>query len=209
MYIPRHHAVSDEMAVRALVASTARASFVTTGEDGYPEATLLPIVWTGDRVVAHLAKANKHWQHLADGAPCLLVVEGVDAYVSPSWYPSKQEHGRVVPTWNYETVHLRGRAHLHHDQAWLEAAVTALTVAQESHRAAPWHVTDAPSPFIAGQLRGIVGIEVTIEAVDAKSKLSQNRSDADRAGVIAGLRATGTTRDTAVADTMAVSEIRE
>jgi transcriptional regulator len=202
MYVPQPNAVTDPDEVRAMVASIGSASFITTGSDGYPQATLLPVMWHGDRVVAHMALANPHWRDVRPGTPCLLVVDGADAYVSPSWYATKAEHGRVVPTWNYETVHLRGTATIHHDPDWLRDAVTRLTSTHESHRDVPWEVDDAPEAYVTGQLRGIVGLEVVVDDVQAKSKLSQNRSVADRAGVVAGLTATGEPRDAAVARAM-------
>ncbi|GAA1893252.1 FMN-binding negative transcriptional regulator [Lapillicoccus jejuensis] len=202
MYVPAANGVPDEAEARAMVAAAGAATVVTTGEDGYPRATLLPVRWVGDRVVAHLARANPHWREIADGAPCLLVVDGPQAYVSPGWYASKAEHGRVVPTWNDASVQLRGRATVHDDPAWLRAVVTDLTDAHEGGRPDPWHVTDAPETYVAGQLRGIVGLEVLVEQVTAKAKLSQNRSDADRAGVVAGLAASGDPRAAAVAARM-------
>jgi len=202
MYMPKYNAVDDPADIRAMVASIATASFITTRVDGYPEATLLPIVWDEDRVVAHMARGNNHWRQVRAGSPCLLVVDGVNAYVSPNWYATKAEHGRVVPTWNYETVHIRGTVTIHDDPSWLLAAVTTLTDMHEGRHAVPWHVTDAPEAFVAGQLRGIVGIEVKVEDVQAKSKMSQNRSEADRAGVVDGLRRSGDPRDSAVADAM-------
>jgi transcriptional regulator len=109
--------------------------------------------------------------------------------VSPNWYASKAEHGRVVPTWNYTTVHLTGRLYVHDDVDWLRTLVTRLTERHESHRQQPWAVTDAPERFVDGQLRAIVGVELAIERVEAKHKLSQNRPEADRAGVVEGLAA--------------------
>lgn len=202
MYVPAANAVPDPDEARAMVADVGAATFVTSGEDGFPWATWLPVLWVGDRVVAHLARANPHWREVADGAPCLLVVDGPQAYVSPGWYASKAEHGRVVPTWNYESVQLRGRATVHDDPEWLRAVVTDLTDAHEAGRPQPWHVTDAPEAYVAGQLRGIVGLEVVVEQVSAKAKLSQNRSAADQAGVVAGLEASGDPRDGAVAAAM-------
>ncbi len=187
MYVPRFNAVDDEAEIRAFVAAAASAELVTVAADGFPVATLVPILWEDDRVVAHLARANPQWQDLAPDAPALLVVGGAQAYVSPSWYAAKAEHGRVVPTWNYSAVHLTGTVRVHEDPAWLRDAVTALTRRHESHRAEPWSVTDAPEAYVEGQLRGIVGIEVLVERVEAKAKLSQNRSEADRRGVVAGL----------------------
>lgn len=200
--MPAANAVTDPDDARAMVAAVGTATFVTTGQDGYPRATLLPVRWSGERVVAHLARANPHWREVADGSPCLLVVTGPQAYVSPGWYASKAEHGRVVPTWNYESVQLRGRATVHEDLDRLRAVVTDLTDAHEAGRTDPWHVTDAPEAYVAGQLRGIVGLEVVVEEVTAKAKLSQNRSDADRAGVVAGLAASGDPQDAAVAAAM-------
>jgi len=115
-------------------------------------------------------------------------VHGPQAYISPSWYESKARHGRVVPTWNYEAVHLTGTIEFHQDAEWLRAFVTRLTELHEGGRAHPWAVTDAPPEYIDGQLRAIVGVELTITAIEAKQKLSQNRSALDRAGVVAGLQ---------------------
>ena len=189
-----------------MVSEVGAAELVTTGRDGYPRATLLPIVWTGDVVLAHMARANPHWEEIADGSPALLVCTGAQAYVSPGWYPSKVEHGKVVPTWNYSSVHLRGTVRLHHDAGWLERQVTSLTDRHERDRAHPWHLTDAPAAFIDGQLRGIVGLELQIERVTAKAKLSQNRSAADQQGVIDGLSVEQTRRAAAVADAMRVRQ---
>ncbi len=204
MYTPGFNAVTDEAEVRRMVAAVGSAQLVSTGPDGYPAATLLPVVWRDDVVVAHLARANEHWQHL-DGAAVLLVVTGPDAYVSPGWYAAKAEHGRVVPTWNYSVVQLRGRATVHQDPAWLRRAVDDLTDAHEAHRAQPWATDDAPAAFVDGQLRGIVGVEVVVERVEGKAKLSPNRSEADRAGVVTGLLAEPDPRATAVAGQMRVS----
>lgn len=203
MYTPRFNAVADEAEVRRMVAAVGSAQLVSTGPDGYPAATLLPVVWRDDVVVAHLARANDHWQRL-DGAPVLLVVTGPDAYVSPGWYAAKAEHGRVVPTWNYSVVQLRGRARVHQDPAWLRRAVDDLTDAHEGHRPQPWGTDDAPAAFVEGQLRGIVGVEVRVEQVEAKAKLSQNRSEADRDGVVTGLLAEPDPRAAAVAGQMQV-----
>jgi transcriptional regulator len=189
VYVPPFNDVSDEATVRAMVAACGSAWLVTAGPDAVPAASLLPILWRGDTVIAHMAKANAHWRAIADGMPALLIVTGPQAYVSPSWYAAKAEHGRVVPTWNYTAVHLTGSVRVEHDPDWLRTAVTELTDTHEASRAEPWQVTDAPETFIAAQLRGIVGLTVTVTRVEAKAKLSQNRSEADRAGVVAGLRA--------------------
>lgn len=187
MYVPRSNAVDDDARIREFVRTAGAADLVSVGPDGVPMATLLPIVWIEDRVVAHFARANPHWGHLANADRVLLIANGPQAYVTPTWYPTKQENGRVVPTWNYTSVHLTGTVRILQD-ADLREAVRLLTELHEASRTDPWDLDDPPPGFIDGMLRAIVGVEITVERVDAKAKLSQNRSDADRAGVIAGLR---------------------
>ncbi len=188
MYVPHYNAIDDEPGIRRMVADIGSAQLVTVGSDGFPLATLLPIVWDGDTVTAHFARANPHWRQIGPDAHALLVVTGPQAYISPSWYPSKAEHGRVVPTWNYSAVHLAGRARIHEDGEWLRAAVDELVEQHEAHREQPWSTADAPDRYVSGQLRAIVGIEIDVERVEAKAKLSQNRSEADRTGMVEGLR---------------------
>jgi transcriptional regulator len=202
MYIPPFNALDDEAQIRAMVAGISSAQFVTTGDDGFPTATLLPIVWEQGTVVAHIARANPQWRTLVDDSPVLLICAGPQAYISPSWYAAKYEHGRVVPTWNYSAVHLSGTVRVHHEPQWLYDAVDRLTAEHEHSRAEPWQPTDAPGPYIQGQLAGIVGLEITVQRVEAKAKLSQNRSPADRRGVVAGLRGEGGAEAAAVAAAM-------
>lgn len=178
--------VEHEQQVRDMVRAHGSGWLVTAG-DGQPAATLVPLLWREGSVVAHLARANPHWRAIADGAPGLMVVGGPEAYVSPSWYASKAEHGRVVPTWNYTAVQFAGPVHLRHEVEWLRTLVTELTDHHESGRVAPWRVSDAPAEYLESMLRAIVGVELVIEQVHAKAKLSQNRSLADQEGVIAGL----------------------
>ena len=191
MYVPHFNRIEDLDVARGFVAAASVATLVTTGLDGAPDATLLPIMWHGDRVIAHFARANEHWKRIVTGAPGLFIVYGPDAYVTPSWYAAKAEHGKVVPTWNYSAVQLRGPVTVHDDVAWLRDAVTALTDTHETPRDDPWAVTDAPEKYVNGQLRAIVGVEMAVEHVDAKAKWSQNRSDADRSGVVSGFKAEG------------------
>lgn len=198
LYVPRFN-VMDADDVRPFVDAVATAQLVTVGEDGLPDATFLPVLWEGDRLVGHLARANPHWRRIVDGAPALAVVTGPDAYVSPGWYASKAEHGKVVPTWNYSVVHLRGTVRVHDDAQWLRGLVTRLTDHHESSREAPWEVGDAPEDYVEKNLRPIVGVEVVVSSVEAKAKLSQNRSDEDRAGVAAGLTRDGRSPDGLVA----------
>ncbi len=191
MYVPPFNAVEDNAAIREMVAAISTAEFVTVDDTGVPQATLLPIRWHEDVVIAHLARANPQWRGLKTGSPALLICCGAQAYVSPSWYAATAEHGRVVPTWNYSSVHLTGTVRVHEDVEWLRRAVTELTERHESYREQPWHVTDAPGDYIDRQLRAIVGLEVTVTKVEAKTKLSQNRSVADRVAVIDGLEKDG------------------
>jgi transcriptional regulator len=203
VYVPRFNAMDDVDEVRRLVSAVGSAQLVTVGADGYPAATLLPVLWDDDRLVLHMARANQHWTGIRSGAPALAVVAGPEAYVSPAWYASKAEHGRVVPTWNYSAVQFTGRVEVHTDPEWLLDAVTRLTDAHERSRSGSWSVADAPERYVEKQLRAIVGIEFAIERVEGKAKLSQNKDDADFAGVVAGLRREGSARERAVADNMA------
>lgn len=186
MYVPHFNAM-DDAAVRPFLEAHPAGHLVTVGPDGLPDVTLLPLVIDDGRVLAHFARANEHWRRIAPGTPGVVVVTAADAYISPSWYASKAEHGRVVPTWNYSEVQLRGEVTVHDDAEWVHDVVTRLTERHEAHRPDPWAVTDAPERYVSGQLRAIVGVEVVVQEISAKAKLSQNRSDADRAGAIAGL----------------------
>jgi transcriptional regulator len=225
MYMPRHFTVSDMAEIESFVDAAQSANLVTF--DGTrPVATLLPVIWdrperaqdlargaagpaeeaepgSFGRLLGHVAIANPQWHTAAPGAEALAIVQGPQAYISPAWYEAKARHGRVVPTWNYETVHLTGRVTFHQDPEWLRALVTSLTSLHESGRQHPWAVTDAPPDYIDGQLRAIVGVELAITAIEAKQKLSQNRSELDREGVVAGLRAEEAAGAAAIADLMA------
>ncbi len=216
MYVPRFNALEGVPEIQALVSAVGSAQLVTTGPDGYPLASFLPVIWepagsdTGGRLVMHMARANQHWKAIEPGTPCLAVATGPEAYVSPAWYAAKAEHGKVVPTWNYSAVHFTGRVTVQHDPEWLLEAVSWLTDLHEARREQGghegWSVSDAPEKYVTGQLRAIVGIEVEVERVEAKAKLSQNRSEDDRAGVVAGLRgeyAGGVRGEAQVADRMA------
>jgi transcriptional regulator len=138
----------------------------------------------------HLPRGNAHWKSI-DGKDVLVVFQGIDSYISPSWYASKREHGKVVPTWNYATVHVRGRVRVIDDPEWIRGQIGRLTNDHESPRTDPWHVTDAPDAFIDSQMKGIVGLEIPIRHIEGKWKVSQNRPPADRASVAAQLDAEG------------------
>jgi len=193
VYTPAHFAVDDESAA-AFLAGIRAADLVTVTDEGIV-ATYLPLLFdpsVGEHgaLLGHVARKNDHWQRTAIGQ-ALVIVHGDDAYITPSWYPSKAEHGRVVPTWNYTTAHVYGRLVVHDDAAWVDENVRRLTERHESGRAHSWSVDDAPPEFHAGQLRAIVGVEVVIARVEAKFKMSQNRREADIDGVVAGLAAEG------------------
>lgn len=189
MHLPHHFTEDDIKTVMAMVRSVAFGHLVVAGTEGLA-STPMPFVITDDgaQVRAHLARPNQIWKL----APCdaLLVVPVSDAYVSPSWYPSKLEHGRVVPTWNYEVVHLHGRLIAHDDAEWTSLMVGDLTDLHEAEMPTPWSVGDAPADYTDKLIRGIVGIELEVSRIEAKRKLSQNKSEADRAGVALGLAKT-------------------
>ena len=191
MYVPKHFAAPSDAAVVELLGQHGAADLITVTEDGLL-ATLLPFIYDPDRgvrgaLLGHVARNNDQWRRPAIG-PALVIVRGPDAYVSPTWYASKAEHGRVVPTWNYITAHVYGDLIVHDDVAWLSALVRRLTEKHESGLTPQWSVDDAPAPYIAGQLRAIVGLEIAITRVEAKWKLSQNRSAEDAEGVITALQ---------------------
>lgn len=197
MYIPAHFA-ADDATVRELLTRHGAADLVTRTEDGLL-ATMLPFAYdpeAGEHGVlyGHVARNNDQWRKPALGES-LAIVRGPDAYISPSWYAAKAEHGRVVPTWNYVTAHVYGRLVVHDDPEWVEGVVRRLTVKHEGAKGEPvWSVDDAPRQYIEGQLRAIVGLELQITRIEAKAKLSQNRPAADVEGVIAGLSARGDDR---------------
>ncbi len=198
MYIPAHFK-ADDAAVRELLANHGAADLISSTARGLI-ATMLPFVYeepgrspeAGEqgRLLGHVARSNDQWREPAEG-DALVIVRGPDAYVSPAWYETKREHGRVVPTWNYVTAHIYGRLVIHDDPAWVEALVRRLTAKHEAGRPTPWSPDDAPEPYFRGQLKAIVGIELPISRIEAKFKLSQNRSETDVEGVIAGLSAGG------------------
>ncbi len=199
MYVPAHFA-ADVGEVRELLIQQGAADLVTATTSGLT-ATLLPFLYeptVGEHgsLLGHVARNNDQWRHEVLG-DALVIVRGPDAYISPSWYASKAEHGRVVPTWNYVTAHIYGRLVVHDDPDWVGALVRRLTDRYEADNPLRWSVDDAPAAFVAGQLRAIVGVELVISRVEAKAKLSQNRSAADINGVITGLEARG---DTPTAD---------
>jgi transcriptional regulator len=193
MYVPSHFAM-DDAAVQDLLRHHGAGDLITATTSGLL-ATMLPFVHDPavgphGALLGHVARNNDQWRHAPLG-DALVILRGPDAYVSPNWYASKAEHGRVVPTWNYVTAHVYGELVVHEDVGWLEDLVRRLTEHHESAQPRPWTVDDAPSAFVAGQLRAIVGVELRISRIEAKAKLSQNRPAADVDGVVEGARAAG------------------
>jgi transcriptional regulator len=189
MYVPHHFQAADHDALIARLARAHAGVLITIGADGAPVASHVPILWNAEKRIAtgHIARANPQWQQGPGNG--LIVLSGAEAYVTPAWYPSKAEHGRTVPTWNYEAVHISGRVEWFDDPDRLEAVVRDLSVLHERDRAEPWAIDDAPRAYIDALKRGIVGVTLTAERVEAKRKLSQNKSEADFHGVAAGLAA--------------------
>ncbi len=187
VYVPDHFAADDADDLIARLARRWAGVLITIDGDGAPVGTHLPILWDAEKRAAtgHIARANPQWKQGAGKG--LIVLSGAEAYVTPSWYPSKVETGKTVPTWNYEAVHITGQVEWFDDTARLEGVVAALSHAHEHDRAAPWTISDAPRPYIDALLRGIVGVSLTAERVEAKRKLSQNKSAGDFAGVERGL----------------------
>lgn len=187
MYVPAHFGADDANGLITRLARHWAGVLITIDENGAPVATHLPILWDAEARVAtgHIARANPQWRQ--GGGKGLIVLSGAQAYVSPGWYPSKAEHGKVAPTRNYEAVHISGRVDWFDDAARLEGVVRDLSERHEQGRDAPWALSDAPRAYVDALLRGIVGVTLTAERIEAKRKLSQNKSEADFEGVVQGL----------------------
>jgi transcriptional regulator len=199
MYQPAHFREDRLEVQHALIRAHPLGLIISNGASGLA-ANPIPFVVQPPSAAAphgtlqcHLARANEQWKDFAAASECLVVFQGVDTYVTPSWYETKRETGKVVPTWNYATVHAWGRARVMDDAAWLGEQIRALTEQHERPRAEPWAVTDAPAPYIDVMIRGIVGVEIVIERMEGKWKVSQNQPDANRRGVEAGLTTDGQT----------------
>jgi transcriptional regulator len=193
MYQPAHRRfeVDDPAALLAELCRQVPATLVTLASDGL-RASILPMLFDPDdgpsgTLRGHLARGNPQWRDISAEVEALAIFDGPDAYITPSWYEEKRRTGKVVPTWNYVTVHARGSIVLHHEPEWLIPHVRRLVERQEAARDVPWSVDDAPASYIESQARAIVGLELRITRLEAKRKLSQNRDDDDIEGTIAGL----------------------
>ena len=195
MYQPAQFREDDLAVQHALIRAHPFGLLISNGPEGIIANPVPFLLHPGEgprgTLRCHLSRANPQWQALEQSPAVLAVFQGTERYITPSWYKSKAEHAKVVPTWNYAIVQARGAAVLHHDPAWLHEHVGALSAGHEAGRPAPWALTDAPAAYVASQLKGIVGIEIEIGAIEGKWKASQNRPLADRAGVVEGLMAEG------------------
>lgn len=211
MYVPSQFEEKRLDILHRLISDHSFGTLVTLGADGI-HANHLPFELdpgAGEfgTLRAHVARANPVWKDISDDVEALAIFEGPSAYISPSWYQSKQEHGKVVPTYNYIVVHAYGKIRSVDDPAWLRGALERLTAQHEAGRSVPWKLDDAPQDYIDKILPAIVGIEMKISRLMGKWKVSQNRSRADREGVVAGLRDTGTEKSNAMADAVVAAGI--
>jgi transcriptional regulator len=207
MYLPSHFSESRVEVMHALIREHPLAALVTLGSDGL-NANHIPMEVDTDpapfgMLRGHVARANPVWKDAATDVEALVIFQGPSVYVTPSWYATKRETGKVVPTYNYAVVHAYGPMRVVEEAAWLRDLVGRLTGRFESRRAEPWKVTDAPAGFIEAQLRAIVGIEIPISRLLGKWKMSQNRTAADRTGVVQGLR------ESADADSASIAQLVE
>ena len=195
MYEPPLHKKDNLPALHALIRAQPLGLLISHGPDGL-EANAIPFLIDASAgklgtLRAHMARANKQWRALQQAEEALVVFQGPDRYISPNWYATKRETGKVVPTWNYVMVQAAGRPRVIEDAEWLRAQIGELTLTHEGMRPAPWAVSDAPADFVGMQIKAIVGVEIEIARIAGKWKVSQNRPAADRDGVIQGLIAEG------------------
>lgn len=204
MYTPESFKQEDLPTLHETMRRIGFATLVTQGSAGM-EASHVPMLLDAERgdfgtLKGHIARANPQWRQAAPGTDALAIFLGPQTYISPAWYASKRETGKVVPTWNYVAIHAYGKPRFIEDREWLRALVTQLTQTHERPRADPWAVTDAPADFVDGMLRAIVGFEVVIERLEGKWKMSQNRPEKDLATVLEGLAKQGGEAPAAVAE---------
>jgi len=203
MYQSDHFRIDDLPSIYALMRARPLAAFISAGPAGL-FATHLPTVLKSDEpygvIECHFARANPHRKDLAHSSEALMIFQGPEGYITPNWYPSKIEHGKVVPTWNYAIVHAYGRAEMIEDAVWLRRHVAELTAQQEEGEARPWALSDAPDAYVAAMLRGIVGCRFVITRLEGKWKMSQNRGTKDREGVGRGLSQRGKGDDLEMAE---------
>ena len=195
MYQPPHFREDRLDVQHGLIRAHPLGLLITSGPAGLmanPIPFLIDAGASGQgTLLCHMARANPQWRELGVVEECLVVFQGPQDYVTPSWYPTKRETGKVVPTWNYATVHAWGKPMVIDDPEWLRRQIDSLTQTREDPRPEPWKVDDAPADYVAAQIKGIIGVEIMIGRIEGKWKVSQNRPEADRAGVAAGYRGQG------------------
>ena len=206
MYLPAHFEENRSEVLHALLRAQPFATLATLGADGltadHLPLQLEPGIGPFGALHGHVARANPLWRQAAD-SEVLAIFHGPQAYVTSSWYPGKREHGKAVPTWNYVVAHARGRLRVIDDAAWLRRQLETLVARHEAGFADPWRIADAPPDYIDRMLTAIVGVEIVITDLTGKWKTSQNQPAANRAGVIAGLRAQGTDNALSMAELVA------
>lgn len=191
MYNPSPFKQQDDQHLKSFIAQYPLATLVSTSSTGM-EANHIPLYFVKEEedkplLRGHISKANPLWKEVEDKSQVLIIFQGPQSYVSPNWYPSKKQHGKVVPTWNYAAVHLSGEISFIRDNAWKLDMLNMLTNKSERHQKSPWKVSDAPQGYIQRQLAGIVGIEISLSSMQGKWKMSQNKSEGDHQGVVEGL----------------------
>jgi transcriptional regulator len=206
LYNPPAFKESDLPALQTQIAASGLTTLISVGANG-PIVSNLPIIFDASlgkygMIAGHLARGNPQWRESDLDIPAIAIFMGADAYVSPNWYPAKQEHGKVVPTWNYSMIVARGRLEIFEDAEALRAQVEMLTKRFEERFERPWEVSDAPEDYIQRQINGIVGVRLHIDSLEGKAKLNQNRSAADQEGVIGGLLPSPRAADREVAEQM-------
>lgn len=204
MYQPAHFTMTDSEQLHALMRAYPFATLVVQSADGLA-ANHLPVEWVEGKLHGHhVARGNE----LASmhGADVLVIFRGPDGYISPNWYPTKQQTHREVPTWNYAVVHVHGRLRVIEDPSWLRTLLERLTNRHEADQPAPWHVSDAPEDHIEKMLRAIVGLEISMDRIEGKFKLNQNHPTGNCAGVIEGLHRRGRHGDADLAQLMSQNE---
>jgi transcriptional regulator len=213
MYQPPYHREDRLPVQHALIRAYPLGTMITSGPGGLA-GNPIPFILdekagSNGILKSHIARANRQWREFDPQSEAMVVFMGPQTYVSPSWYVTKQESGKVVPTWNYACVHVYGLIRLIEDRDWLYSQIRELTELQERDRTSPWSVDDAPPGFITSMIEAIIGIEITISRIEGKWKVSQNRNEADRQGVIVGLTESGDVTDRAMADLVAGADAKK
>jgi len=214
MYIPSHFHEQDIAVLHSFIRQARLVTLISNGRDGLPDISYLPLLFDADdgengSLLGHFARGNTHWKSLLAAPSAIAIFMGADAYISPTWYPTKQVHHKHVPTWNYETVDAVCKVEIFEDRDRLLNVVTRLTKKYEEHRAVPWTVDQAPPDYLEAQLRGIVGIKLEIMKLRGKRKLSQNRDAEDRKNVREVLAASPEASDRAVAASMLKLQMKD